>query len=41
MSRTLDDYRGAHKWDGLMPAVTATVDEDRVWDEGFRSFLVK
>lgn len=41
MSHTLDDYRGAHKWNGLLPAVTVQVDGDRVWDEGFRSFLTK
>ena len=36
MSR-LDEYRGANKWKGLIPSPG----KDRVWDEGFRSFLVK
>lgn len=33
----LDEYRGANKWKGLIPSPG----EDRVWDEGFRCFLVK
>ncbi|CAM9520983.1 unnamed protein product [Ectocarpus sp. 6 AP-2014] len=33
----LDEYRGANNWKGLIPSVT----EPRVWDEGFRSFLLK
>lgn len=34
---TIEEYRGGNKWEGLVPA-----DEPpRVWDEGFRSFLVK
>lgn len=33
----LEEYRGARKWEGLIPAV----EEPRVWDEGFRSFLLK
>ena len=33
----LDEYRGSKKWEGLIPSET----EPRVWDEGFRSFLIK
>ena len=33
----IDEYRGSNHWKGLMPAV----EEPRVWDEGFRSFLIK
>lgn len=33
----LEEYRGARKWEGLIP----TAEEPRVWDEGFRSFLLK
>lgn len=37
----LDNYRGANKWAGLMPSVTETDAQPRVWDEGFRSFLIR
>lgn len=33
----LDEYRGANHWKGLIPKAA----EPRVWDEGFRSFLIK
>lgn len=33
----IDEYRGSNNWEGLLPEV----EEPRVWDEGFRSFLVK
>lgn len=33
----IDEYRGSNHWKGLIPAV----EEPRVWDEGFRSFLLK
>lgn len=33
----LDEYRGSNHWKGLIPAAQ----EPRVWDEGFRSFLLK
>lgn len=33
----LDEYRGSKHWKGLIPAA----EEPRVWDEGFRDFLLK
>lgn len=34
----LEEYRGSNHWQGLIPAVDET---ERVWDEGFRGFLLK